>query len=133
LALMEDNPDLRIVLKEFPILSEGSLEAAKIAVAVNAAAPEKYLAFHREMFDRAGQANKAKALAIATDLGLDARAIEAAAEKPEVIEGLSEVQTLAKALKMSGTPSYIVGEEAVFGAVGFDELQAKLAEQRKKG
>ncbi|HWT30566.1 MAG TPA: thioredoxin domain-containing protein, partial [Propylenella sp.] len=59
-ALLAANPDLRIVMKEFPILSESSVEAARISVAVNDSAPEKYLAFHQELFDRPGQANGSK-------------------------------------------------------------------------
>lgn len=133
LALMEANPDLRIVMKEFPILSEGSMEAARISVAVSEIAPDKYLEFHRDMFTRPGEANRQKALDIARDLGLDTGALEQAAAKPEVDEGIAEVRSLAIALGVNGTPSYVVGGETVFGAVGFDQLQEKVAEARKCG
>ena len=126
MALMEANPDLRVVLKEFPILSEGSLEAARIAMAVGRLAPERYLDFHGEMFTRGGQANGEKALASVRDLGLDAERIQAEAAKDDVVEGLSEVQDLARALNISGTPSYVVGDEPVYGAVGFEQLQEKI-------
>ncbi|RAI32939.1 disulfide bond formation protein DsbA, partial [Rhodoplanes roseus] len=49
MALIDNNPDLKMVLKEFPILSEGSVQAARIAVAVDAVAPDSYSDFHREM------------------------------------------------------------------------------------
>ena len=133
LALIEANPDLRIVLKEFPILSEGSLEAARLAVAVARLAPDKYLDFHREMLTRGGPANAEKALGIARDLGLDAGALQAEAGKDDVMQGLAEVQELARALEISGTPSYVVGNEAVFGAVGFDALQEKIKAAREEG
>jgi protein-disulfide isomerase len=133
LALIEANPDLRIVMKEFPILSEGSMEAARISVAVSELAPEKYLEFHRDMFTRPGEANRQKALDIARDLGMDVGKLENAAAQPEVDEAIAEVRSLALALGVNGTPSYVVGGEAVFGAVGFDRLQEKLAQARKCG
>lgn len=133
LALIEANPDLRIVMKEFPILSEGSMEAARISVAVSELAPEKYLEFHRDMFTRPGEANRQKALDIARDLGMEVGKLENAAAQPEVDEAIAEVRSLALALGVNGTPSYVVGGEAVFGAVGFDRLQEKVAQARKCG
>jgi protein-disulfide isomerase len=133
MALIEANPDLRVVLKEFPILSEGSLEAARLAVALNRLAPGKYLDFHREMLTRGGPANAEKALGIARELGLDADALQAEAAKEDVMQGLAEVQELARALDVSGTPSYVVGNEAVFGAVGFETLQEKIKAAREEG
>jgi protein-disulfide isomerase len=133
LALMESNPDLRMVLKEFPILSQGSMEAARISVAVNNLAPDKYLDFHRDMFARPGEADRDKALAVARGLGLDPDEIDEAAARPEVDEALAEVRSLAAALGVNGTPSYVVGGETVFGAVGFDRLQEKVGEARRCG
>lgn len=133
LALMEANPDLRVVMKEFPILSEGSMEAARISVAVSETAPDKYLEFHREMFSRPGEANRQKALDVARDLGLETAELEKAAAEPQVDEAIAEVRSLALALGVNGTPSYVVGGEAVFGAVGYERLQEKVAEARKCG
>ena len=129
-ALIEANPDLRVVLKEFPILSESSVEAARISVAVKEKAPESYLKFHQELFSRPGQASGAKALQIARDIGLDAKALTAAANGKEVTEGLQEVQSMAQKLGITGTPSYIIGRELVPGAAGFDTLQAKVTAMR---
>ena len=133
LALIEANPDLRVVMKEFPILSEGSMEAARISAAVSDVAPDKYLDFHREMFARPGEANAQKALDVARDLGLDAETLEKAAAQPDVDENIAEVRSLAVALGVNGTPGYVVGGEPVFGAVGFERLQEKVAEARKCG
>ncbi len=131
LALADSNPDLRIVMKEFPILSEGSVEAARISVAVKDIAPKSYLDFHSELLTRPGPADRAKAVQVARDLGLDVAALEKAAQERSVQENLVEVQQLARALGISGTPTYVVGEELVFGAVGFDELQQKIAAERE--
>ena len=133
LALIEANPDLRIVLKEFPILSAGSVEAARISVAVSKLAPEKAFQFHQEMFMRPGEANSAKSLAIAADLGLDAAALEGVANSAETTENLQEVQQLATVLGISGTPSFVIGTEIVPGAIGYDGLQEKVAAVRSCG
>ena len=133
MALIEANPDLRFVMKEFPILSPGSVEAARISVAVKDAAPEKYLEFHHELMSRPGEANGQKALEVARDLGLDAAALTEAGNRPEVTQNLEEVQQLANMLSISGTPSYVIGTELVPGAAGYDALQAKVTAMRDCG
>jgi protein-disulfide isomerase len=130
-ALIEANPDLRVVVKEFPILSEGSAEAATISIAVKDIAPERYLEFHQELFARPGPADTAKALEVAKGLGLDPDVLEAASKKPAVMQNIKEVHELASLLGISGTPSYVIGTELVPGAVGYDNLQARVASARK--
>jgi protein-disulfide isomerase len=132
-ALIAANPDLRVVLKEFPILSDGSVEAARVAVAVNEMAPDKYLKFHQELFSRPGQASSEKALGVATDLGLDKKAITKIANAQDVTDDLQAVHQLALDLGISGTPSYVIGAEVVPGALGVDGLQAKVNAVRQCG
>ncbi len=132
-ALLSANPDLRIVMKEFPILAPGSVEAARISVAVKDTAPDKYLAFHTELFSRPGQANQAKALEVATDVGLDADKLKAAANGGDVTASLQEVHQLATDLGISGTPSYVIGKEIVPGAIGYDGLQQMVSAIRQCG
>jgi protein-disulfide isomerase len=132
-ALLEANPDLRIVMKEFPILSEGSLQAARVSVAVKDLAPDKYLAFHQELMTRPGEATSAKALEVVRDLGLDAAVIETAANADDVTGNIKEVHELAAALGITGTPSYIIGKELIPGAIGYDGLQERVAAMRECG
>ena len=132
LALMESNPDLRVVMKEFPILSEGSVEAARISIAVKDINPDLYLDYHRELLSRGGQANLQKAISVAKELGLDTEALQTAAEDGSVTENIQEVRQIAQALGISGTPSYVVGGEMVPGAIGFDRLQTMIQEAAAK-
>ena len=132
LALMESNPNLRVVMKEFPILSEGSMEAARISIAVKDLNPELYLDYHRELLVRSGQANLKKAMSVAKELGLDTAALAKAADDRSVTENLQEVRQMADALGISGTPSYVVGGQMIPGAVGFDQLQVKIQEAAAK-
>jgi len=132
-ALLDSNPDLRIVLKEFPILSSGSVEAARIAVALKDLDPAKYLEFHQQLFARPGTADGAKALSVAGDLGLDVEKLKAAAGESAVTENITEVHQLAQLLGITGTPSYVIGKEIVPGALGYDALQEKVDAMRKCG
>ncbi len=88
--------------------------------------------YHRELLARGGQANLQKAISIAKELGLDTDALSKAAEDDSVTENLQEVRQIADALGINGTPSYVVGGEMIFGAVGFDRLQTMIQEATAK-
>lgn len=131
--LLAEDKNLRIVLKEFPVLGQGSVEAAQVAAAVNRIAPESYLAFHRALMETRGQANRASAIAAAETAGLDKAKVEAAMNDPEVNATIEEVYMLANRLGLTGTPSYVVGTEVVMGAVGYDQLASKIKAMRDCG
>jgi len=132
-ALIEANPDLRVVLKELPILAPGSVEAARVSVAVKDIAPDAYAEFHRQLLLKPGAADGQKALSIAEELGLDRQALLRVANTPEVTENLAEAQQLASTLGISGTPSYIIANAVVPGARGYDALQGMVNSVRKCG
>ena len=128
LDLMKTDPKLKVVLKEFPVLSEGSVEAAKVAVAVRMQDPsgKKYLDFHQKLLGGRGPADKARAMAAAKDAGLDTARIEKDIASPEVRATIEENFKLAEAMGMNGTPSYVIGKQIVVGAVGLDGLREKI-------
>ena len=132
LTLMKDDPKLKVVLKEFPVLGPGSVEAAQVAVAVRMQdkTGKKYLDFHQKLLGGRGQADKAHALAAAKDAGLDMARIEKDMQSPEVKSTLEENMKLAEALGLNGTPSYVIGSDVVVGAVGLDALQEKINTNR---
>ncbi len=131
--LINTDKSLRVVLKEFPILTPGSLEAARIAVAVNKLAPEKYLQFHQALLGGRGAANKARALEVVKEIGLDVAAIDAESQKNDIVgPALNESHALADSLGLNGTPSYIIGSAIVPGAIGIDRLKTKIAEAREQ-
>jgi len=128
LDLMKANPNLKVVLKEFPVLGQGSVEAARVAVAVNMQDPtgKKYLDFHRKLLTGRGQANQARAMAVAKEVGVDMKRLEKDMASDDVKKTLEESFKLADALGLNGTPSYVVGTDVVVGAVGREGLQAKI-------
>ena len=128
LALLKDDAKLKIVLKEFPILGPGSVEAARVAVAVRMQDPggQKYLAFHRELLRVPGPASKNKAFEVAQALGLDMDRLERDMASDEVNATLSEDIKLAKMIGASGTPTYVIGKTLVVGAVGIAGLRNRI-------
>jgi protein-disulfide isomerase len=124
--LLDTNHDIKFVLKEFPVLGEGSVEAARVAVAARMQDPTKYMEFHQKLLGGRGAADKARALAVAKEVGFDMARIQRDMASEEVNTTIAEDMKLADALGVNGTPSYVVGDELVVGAVGFDELKKKI-------
>ena len=131
--LMKDDPKLRVVLKEFPVLGEGSTQAAHVAVAVRMQdkTGKKYLEFHQKLLGGRGAADRVRALAVAKEVGLDIARLEKDMASDEAKATIAESMKLAEALGVSGTPSYVVGSEVVVGAVGLDALREKISAVRK--
>src|SRR5690606_15801874 len=109
-TLLAEDPNLRIVLKEFPILSNESIDAARIAVLVGNADVD-YWTFHETLFTSRGQVDKKVALAAAADLGLSPVALELDMGTETVAKTIQTSYEIAKALNITGTPTYIIGNE----------------------
>ncbi|WP_395665579.1 DsbA family protein [Methylocella sp.] len=132
--LMKDNPDLRVILRDLPILREESIQAAKIAsAATQQLQGAKYWDFHQRLLGMRSTVGKGEALSAARDAGLDLAKLEKDAAGPDVQKAIAQSEDLARQLNISGTPSYVIGDEVVVGAVGYAELQAKIANVRKCG
>ena len=132
-TLMEKDPKLKVVLKEFPVLGPGSVEAAQVAVAVRMQdkTGKKYLDFHQKLLGGRGQADKAKALAVAKDVGMDMARLDKDMKSDEVSKTIEESMKLAEALGLNGTPSYVIGNDVVIGAVGLEALGKKIEAARQ--
>jgi protein-disulfide isomerase len=133
LDLLKSDPKLKVVLKEFPVLGQGSIEAAQVAVAVRMQdkAGKKYLDFHQKLLGNRGQADRARALAAAKDVGLDVSRLEKDLLSDEVKATIEESMKIAEALGLNGTPSYVVGSDVVVGAVGLAALKEKIETARQ--
>jgi len=128
-ALLKGDAKLKFVLKEFPVLGEGSTQAAQVAVAVrmqDKTGGKKYLEFHQKLLTGRGPADKARAVAVAKEIGLDMARLEKDMASDEVRETLQESFKLAEALGLNGTPSYVVGSDVVIGAVGLPALKERV-------
>ncbi len=133
LKLIESDPKVRLVLKELPILSKDSEEAAKIALA--AKLQGKYWPLHRALIESKSRVTEASALEAAAKLGLDIPKLKADKDGPQVKAELARVEELAKKMGINGTPHFLVGSEAIGGAPEdlLELLTAKVAQLRKSG
>lgn len=128
--LVSDNPDVRFVLKEFPILGPDSQRAANVSMALLKLQPESYAEFHRKLLGSSGRATEAAAIKVAVSLGIEEAALREAMKDPGIRDAVAQTYELANELSITGTPSYVIGEEVVFGAIGHQLLQQKIADAR---
>ncbi|MEJ2432376.1 MAG: DsbA family protein [Pseudolabrys sp.] len=126
LTLLKTDKNLKVVLKEFPVLGPGSVEAARVAVAVRMQAPQKYLEFHTKLLGGRGHADGKRALAVAKEIGLDLDRLKKDMKSPEVQKTLKQDFKLAEALGLNGTPSYVIGDSVIVGAIGLKGLEKKI-------
>jgi protein-disulfide isomerase len=122
-TLIAANPDLKVVLREYPILSPASGQAAEVALA--AARQGRYPAFHDAMF-RLGPPSDASIAAAAKAAGVT----EAGKDDPAITQELQANATLAAQLGINGTPAWIVGDRMLNGAVGAQALGEAIAAAR---
>lgn len=125
-ALTAENPDLRFVLKEFPILGPDSQKATVVSMAFHKLMPDKYAEFHTQLLGGHGRANEAQAIKVAVALGADEAKLREAMKDPSISDIVDQTYDLANKLAITGTPSYVIGNEVVFGAQGKDVLSEKL-------
>lgn len=115
-SLHKEHPDVRIVFKEMPFLSQGSLDAARAAMA--AGRQGKYWEIHQELMAITGEHTMDRILAAARKVGVDVARMQADMDDPAIIDHLKKVTDLAAESGIEGTPTFLINGEVV---VGFDE------------
>ncbi len=130
---IQSDPKIRVVFRELPILSKGSEEASRVAIAANMQG--KYWEFHKHMIEFKGQANEASALKIAQKAGLDVARVKTDMKSAKVDAEIKKVRELAQALNINGTPHFIVGNRSIPGAPQdlFEQLKSDVGAVRKEG
>lgn len=127
--LLREDKGLRVVYREYPVLSEASREAA--VAGLSAAAQGRHQAYYSRMYGSPGRLTHEKVVAVVRASGLDemrtARDLAAQANKAEISRNLE----IGQALGLSGTPSYVIGNRVLVGAVGYGELKKAVAEARE--
>ena len=131
-TLLDQDKNLRVILKEFPILTPGSVDAARVAIQV-AEANVDYWTFHQALFTSPAKVDKAVALKAAADLGLNPVTLELGMGTPKVADVIQKSYQIADKLKITGTPTYIIGDEVIPGAIGLDQLKQRIANMRACG
>ncbi|MCF3641380.1 DsbA family protein [Rhizobium sp. TRM95111] len=132
-AILEKDKNIRFVLKELPILGPDSLAAHKVSAAFRDLKPEAYGAFHRALLGGEERATEESAIALAGKLGVTEADIRKQMEANPHDEAVREAYTLANGLGITGTPSYVIARETIFGAIGADAIEGKVANVRACG
>jgi protein-disulfide isomerase len=118
------DPQLRIVYKEFPILGPNSVFAAKAALAAHKQG--KYVAFHRALYQARGPVDEAKVVEVAGTVGLDVERMKADMQDTAIGGLLDKNGKLAQALRITGTPGFVVGDQISAGATDLNGLQTLI-------
>ncbi len=128
--LQKDEPGVRLVYKDFPILGEVSVFGARAALA--AREQGKHQAFHEAMLASENELTREEVLAIAQRVGLDVKKLESDLQAPECQAAIDRNHALAKLLGISGTPGFVVGSEVYPGALELPGLKALVKQARTK-
>jgi len=131
--LIENDKNVRVVLKEFPIFGEPSEAAARAAIA--AEKQGKYFEMHSALLETSGRASEEKAMEIAEELGLDTDQLKKDMASAEVDMVLKNTAALAEQMGLEGTPFYLVGDKAIPGAPEnlYELFVENVSEIRKNG
>lgn len=124
-ALLKRDPKIRIVYREFPILAQSSIDAARMSLA--AAEQGKFRQFHDTLY-AAGPVSARSIAASAKAAGLDLT--RAAAVAPRADAEIAANGAVARALGLTGTPSWVIGKKVISSALPLEELQKAVAEAR---
>ena len=128
-ALLAADPDVRLVYREWPILGEGSVFAARAALA--AREQGLYEDFHWALMGMSGRAEESSVLRIAEDIGLDVAQLRRDMEAPEIDAHIETSMRLAQVLGITGTPSFVIGDALVPGVVDAEQLQTLVTDARE--
>ena len=128
--MLAKNSDVRMVIKEFPILSQTSVIAAKAGIA--AQKQGKFELFHTEMMTYRGQVSNDVIMAAARKAGVDLNQFQQDIDSPETTAIIGRTRRAAAALNINGTPGLVIGNNVVPGAIGIEELQKLIDQERSK-
>ena len=127
--LIADDPKLRVVFREWPVFGEGSMFAAKAALA--SLQQGKYWPLHEALMTMKGRAEESTVLRAARQAGLDVDRLRVDMEKREILDQIYETMDLADTMMLTGTPTFIAGHEASFGKLNLADLKQLVATARK--
>ncbi len=131
MALMEDDPNVRYVFKEFPILGPESVVASRAALAAWRLDKDKYLAFHLALMGSRGSLPESKVMKLAAKSGYDVEELRRELTDPEIEVALKQNLQLADSLNINGTPTFIIGNRLFPGAITAKALNGAVADTRE--
>lgn len=128
MALIKDDPNVKVVYKEFPILGPDSLVAAKIALAAHRQG--KYEPVHTAFMAHKGSFEQDDLLDLAASVGADRAKLAVDMQDPAIQGHLQANDSLAGALGITGTPGFLFGKQLVPGAISLDDMKKLVSAAR---
>ncbi|WP_299887330.1 DsbA family protein [uncultured Ruegeria sp.] len=122
-SLLSEDGNIRLVIKEFPILGDASVLSSRFAVATkHVAGDDAYKQVHDALLEFSGDPSEVTLRRISDGLGLDSDAIIAAMDSDQVTDEISQTRALAQRMQISGTPSFVLGTEMLRGYLSADQM-----------
>lgn len=128
-ALLKEDPKIRVVYKEFPVLGPESVYATRMALA--AKKQDRYAAFHTAMMAAKGKITDDVVEKIAAGAGVDVAKAKTEMKSPDIDAVIKRNYALAEALDINGTPAFVIGTVLVPGSTDLDGLRKLVADARK--
>ena len=128
--LIEGDPKIRRVYKEWPILGPESVVAARAAIAAHKQG--RYLPFHNALMEARSNVTEATVLRIASSVGLDVARLQMDMQSPETGAIIQKNYALAQSLKLNGTPSFLIGDRIIRGGQDLESMRALVAQARAR-
>ncbi|WP_170358818.1 DsbA family protein [Ruegeria arenilitoris] len=123
-ALLAEDGNIRLIIKEFPILGDASVLSSRFAIATKqVAGDDAYKQVHDALLEFTGEPSEVTLRRISDGLGLDSDAILAAMDSGEVTEEIAKTRALAQRMRISGTPSFVLGTEMLRGFLPADQMK----------
>nr|WP_321252391.1 DsbA family protein [uncultured Ruegeria sp.] len=123
-ALLEEDGNIRLIIKEFPILGEASMISSRFAVATkHVAGADAYKQVHDALLEFTGEPNEVTLRRLSDGLGLETDDIIAAMDSDAVSKEIAQTRELAQRMRISGTPSFVLGTELLRGYLPADQMQ----------
>jgi len=123
--LLEQNSNIRVILKEYPILNDNSYDLSKLSLA--AGFQGKYFEFHNKVLLLKGKVSYDNAIEVAENLGLNINKLEEDYNSKQVNDMIANNKVLGYSLAVTGTPAYFIGDVKLEGAVGLETLQEVIS------
>lgn len=128
--ILQDDGDIRFVIKEFPILSQSSLVAAQAGIA--AEKQGKFADFHINMMTYRGKVTTQSIMDAATEADIDINQLKTDMASPAIAGIIARTRQAAEALQLTGTPALVIGDTVVRGAIDIDEFRRLITAERAK-
>jgi len=121
--LLAEDGNIRLVIKEFPILGDASVLSSRFAVATkHVAGDDAYKQVHDALLEFSGEPSEVTLRRLSDGLGLDSDAIIAAMDSEQVTQEITRTRELAQRMRISGTPSFVLGTEMLRGFLPADQM-----------